>query len=119
MNITNKIRNNATPVGFAQPPTRPNSPGLVVNNHSEIVKLFLFITGSLTTTKAIQHNHCSGSFSSTEKQLTKIESVHQGVPKTVSKNQPASNFMEVNVLIQRQDTTISSCAQKGNASAQH
>lgn len=54
MNITNKIRNNATPVGFAQPPTRPNSPGLVVNNHSEVVKLFLFITGLLTTTKAIQ-----------------------------------------------------------------
>lgn len=40
---------NATPVGFAHPPIRPKSPGLLVKSHSFTVKFALFITGSLTT----------------------------------------------------------------------
>lgn len=50
--MTRRIRNNATPVGLAQPPIKPKSPGLVVKSHSVVVKLLLLITGSFTTTKA-------------------------------------------------------------------
>lgn len=40
---------NATPVGFAHPPIRPKSPGLLVNSHSFKVKFAELIMGSLTT----------------------------------------------------------------------
>lgn len=51
-NITKRITNSATPVGLAQPPISPKSPGLMVNSHSLVVKFLLFITGSFTTIKA-------------------------------------------------------------------
>lgn len=40
---------NATPVGFAHPPIRPKSPGLLVKSHSFTVKFAELMTGSLTT----------------------------------------------------------------------
>ena len=33
--MTVRIRMSATPVGLAQPPIRPNNPGLLVNIHSQ------------------------------------------------------------------------------------
>lgn len=56
MNIIHNMTMSATPVGLANPPTRPNLPGLSVNNHSPTVKFWAFILGSFTTTKPKQNN---------------------------------------------------------------
>lgn len=54
MNIMQSIIKRANPVGFARPPLSPNNPGLLVNNHSVVVKFLAFITGSFTTTRPVK-----------------------------------------------------------------
>jgi hypothetical protein len=49
MNMTLRMTMSDTPVGFAMPGIRPNSPGRIVSSHSTTVKLPELIMGSLTT----------------------------------------------------------------------
>ena len=53
--MTKRMKNRAKPVGFATPGIKPNRPGLVVNNHSLVVKFLALMVGELTTIRLKLH----------------------------------------------------------------